>query len=108
MYELVQNDTTKQFKATLTREDGTVIDCGGGSVRMYFRKKGTKTILSTLTAADAGTNLQNGIAIFTFEPTDLNIEPDYYEGQIEMTFSNGLVESVTELLQFQVKPDFNQ
>ena len=107
MYELVKDDTATQIKATLTRDvDGSAIDCSGGAVRLYFRKKGSTTILSTLTAVDTGTNLQNGIAIFSFGAGDLNVQPGYYEGEIEITFDDGTVESVYETLDFKVRADF--
>ena len=107
MYKLVKDDTKTQIKATLTREhDGSKIDCSGGTVRMYFRKKGTSTILSTLTAADSGTDLQNGIAIFSFGAGNLSVDAGFYEGEIEITFSNGSVESIYEVLDFQLRADF--
>ena len=107
MYELVKDDTATQIKATLTRDaDGTAIDCSGGTVRLYFRAKGSTTILSTLTAADVGTNLQNGIAIFSFGAGDLTVDAGYYEGEIEIIFTDGTVETVYEILDFKVRADF--
>ena len=107
MYRLVKDDTATQIQATLTREhDGSKIDCSGGTVRMYFRKKSSATLQSTLTAADAGTDLQNGIAIFSFGSDDLSVDEGFYEGEIEITFSDSKVETVYEVLDFQVRADF--
>jgi hypothetical protein len=107
MYTLVKDDTAPQIKATLTRDDtDAVIDCSGGTVRLYFRKKGAGSVLFTLTAADAGTNLANGIAIFSFGAGNLNLDAGFYEGEIEITYSSGVVETVFQVLDFQLRGDF--
>jgi hypothetical protein len=107
-YYLVKDDTATSIQATLTRDgDGSVINCSGGTVRLKFRAKGTAATLFTLTAGDAGTNLQNGIAIFQFSGTHLNLEKGYYEGEIEITFSDSTVETVYETLDFYLRADFN-
>jgi len=107
VYALVKDDTAPQVKATLTRDDtGAAIDCSGGTVRMYFRAKGGSSILFTLTAADAGTDLANGIAIFGFSGSNLDQPEGYYEGEIEITYSDGNVETIFEVLDFYIRADF--
>jgi hypothetical protein len=108
MFQLVRNDSAPQIKATVTREDsGAVVDMSGGTVRMRFRAKGSATVLSTLMAADAGDNFQNGIAIFSFTANDLaDVTEGYYEGEIEIEYSTGLKETIFEVLDFYVREDF--
>lgn len=107
MYQLVKNDTAPQIKATITREDtGNIVDMSGGTVRLKFRKKGSTTILFTLTADSDVNNLSNGIAIFTFGDGNLDLAEGYYEGEIEVTYSNSTVETIYEVLDFYLRGDF--
>jgi len=108
-YPLVQGDTAPQIKATITREDdGTVVDFAGGSGRLRFRAKGTTTTLFTLNAIDIGTNFANGIAIFNFASDSLTtLAAGFYEGEIEITYQSGAVETMFDVLNFQLREDFN-
>ena len=109
VYELVSGDTAPQIKATITRfDDGSVVDMSGATVRLYFRKKGTTTVLFTMTAANTD-DLANGIAVFSFASTDLqNRAAGNYEGEIEITYnSNGTKETIFEILNFVIRADFN-
>jgi hypothetical protein len=106
-FNLVKDDTAPQIKATITREDtGAVVNMSGGTVKLKFREKNSSTILFTLTASTAGDNLQNGIAIFVFGSGDLSVSAGDYEGEIELTHSDGTVETIFELLNFLVREDF--
>lgn len=107
IYQLVKDDTGVSIQATLTRaNDGSVIDCSDGTVRLKVRAKGTTETLFTSTAGNAGTNLANGIAIFGFAAGDLDRSEGYYEGEIEITFSDTTVETVFETLEFYIRADF--
>lgn len=106
-YLLVKDDTATAIQANLTRShDGSVIDCSGASVRLKFRAKGTTATLFTLTATDTGTNLENGIAIFQFGSGNLDLSEGYYEGEVEITFSDATIETVYETLEFYLRADF--
>jgi hypothetical protein len=106
-YYLVKDDTATAIQATLTRaHDGSVIDCTGATVRLKFRAKGATTTLFTLTATDVGTNLQNGIAVFQFGAGNLDRAEGFYEGEVEITFSDSTVETVYETLEFYLRADF--
>jgi|TARA_R110000772_G_scaffold226188_1_gene336862 hypothetical protein len=107
IYQLVQGDQAPQIQAVLTRDDdGSVIDFSGGTCALKFRAKGTSTILFTLAAADVGGNFQVGIAVFSFSGTQLDIPEGYYEGEIEITYSSGTVETVFAILEFYLRADF--
>jgi hypothetical protein len=106
-YQLVQGDQAPQIQATLTRDDtGAVIDFSGGSCALKFRAKGTTTTLFTLAAADIGDNFLEGKAIFSFSGTQLNLDEGYYEGELEITYSSGAVETVFAVLDFYLRADF--
>lgn len=107
IYQLVKDDTGVSIQATLTRaNDGSAIDCTGGTVRLKVREKGSTSTLFTVTAGNSGTNLQNGIAIFQFEAGQLDRTEGYYEGEIEITFSDNAVETVFEIIEFYIRADF--
>jgi hypothetical protein len=108
IYTLVQGDTAPQIKATITREDsGSVVSFAGGSVRMRFRAKGSTTTLFTLNAVDVSTNFADGIAIFNFASGNLDIDAGYYQGEIEITYASGEKETIFEILNFNLRADFN-
>jgi hypothetical protein len=106
-YQLVKGDQAPQIQATLTRDDtGAAIDFSGGSCALKFRAKGTTTTLFTLAATNVGDNFLQGKAIFSFSGTQLNLEEGYYEGEIEITYSSGTVETVFAVLDFYLRADF--
>ena len=107
LYTLVKKDTAPQIKAALTREDdGSAINFAGGTCVLKFRKKDTTVVLFTLSAFDQGTNFAEGSAIFVFSGTQLHIDEGYYQGEIEITFQNGSIETVYEILEFYLRNDF--
>lgn len=106
-YQLVQGDQAPQIQAILKRDDdGSLIDFSGGSCALKFRKKGTSVTLFTLAAADVGDNFLEGKAIFSFSGTQLDIDAGYYEGEIEITYASGSVETVFSVLDFYLRADF--
>ena len=107
IYNLVKDDTAPQVKSTITRSDtGAVVDMTGATVRMYFRSKGSTSILFTLTAANVGDNFSTGIAIFAFSAGNLDQTDGFYEGEIEITYANSTVETIYDVLNFYVRSDF--
>jgi len=107
IFNLVQSDTAPQVKAIITRSDtGAVVDMTGATVRMYFRAKTSTNVLFTSTAANVGDNFSNGIAVFIFTAGQLNQPEGYYQGEIEITYSNGTVETIFDLLSFYIRADF--
>ena len=107
IYQLVQGDQAPQIQAKLTRDDtGVAIDFSGGSCALKFRAKGTTTTLFTLAAADIGGNFADGIAVFSFSGTQLVLDEGYYEGEIEITYDSGTVETIFQVLDFYIRADF--
>ena len=106
-YQLVQGDQAPQIQAVLKRQDdNSIIDFSGGSCALKFRAKGSTTTLFTLAAADVGQNFEEGKAIFSFSGTQLAIDEGYYEGEIEITYTSGSIETVFKVLDFYVRADF--
>ena len=102
---LVKDDTSPQVQVTVTREDtGAAVNLASATTRLKFRAAETTTVWATLTGA-AG-DLAIGIVVFTFGSGDLNVAAGAYEGEIEVTFADGSVETVFEVINFTVRADF--
>lgn len=76
----------------------------GATVRMRIRTVGSTTVLKTLTMTI--TDATNGKAATTF-PADTFAESGVYEGEVEVTFSGGGVQTLYDLIKFNVRSDFD-
>lgn len=105
---LVQGDTGPQIYIKVTREDtGVPIDVSGGSAAFLVRKKGQATVLFTLPAADVGSNLEDGNLYFSLDGGQLaTIAGGNYEGELQLTFSDGIIETVYERVSIVIREDF--
>tara|TARA_R100000426_G_C4816448_1_gene108630 strand:- start:862 stop:1194 length:333 start_codon:yes stop_codon:yes gene_type:complete len=105
---LVQGDTGPQVQVNLTRADtGSAVDCSGSTCTMKVRARGSDSTLFTLTAANSGTNFQNGILTFAFGNNLASIDAGTYEGEVNVVFSDGSIETVFEVVDFVVRDDFS-
>jgi hypothetical protein len=102
--KLVQGDNLPQIRLTLKHASGAVMDVSSATVRLYFRAKGASTILSTITCSKPN-NGTDGVVVFNFSGNILNIDPGYYEGEVELDYS-GTKQTVYDTLQFQVRAQF--
>ena len=108
IFEIVKKDTAPQVQATITKSyDGSVVDLTGASVKLKFRAKGSTTTLFTLNGFNVPTtNFAKGIVLFLFGTNNLDIAAGYYEGEVEITYENGTVDTVYEVLNFKLRADF--
>lgn len=105
--KLVQGDTRPALVVTLTDDQtGNAISVTGATVRLKFREIGSETVLSTITGSVAGTPVGQVVFHWASVPTSLNVEPGDYEGEIEITFADGQIQTVYDLLKFKVRQDF--
>lgn len=105
---LVKDDNGTQVECVIIRDNtGDPIDLTGAIARLKFRKKNTTTILFTLTnVVDDQVDLDEGQAVFVFTSQNLNLAAGLYEGEVEVTFPNNNVETIYEIIEFQVRDDF--
>lgn len=118
--KLVQGDTLPQPKAVITDSTtGLPVNLAGGSARMYFRAVGASTLLATvpgvlltgLEADDGSVNTDapynvpgyGGRVAFVWGTNDLNVSPGDYEGELQITFADGGVQSVYEFMKFKLR-----
>lgn len=124
--KLVQGDTRPQVKCVITDENtGTIVDLTSSTVQLKFRASGSTAVLFTLTGAllsgiedEAGNVSQNmpgeayntpgkgGRVAFQFGVGNLNVDAGNYEGELEITFSDGSIQTVFVPLKFQVRAQF--
>jgi len=108
MIYLVKDDNGTQVECLITREDtGAAVNIDGAVARLKFRKKRTTTILFTLTNTfTTSADLVAGKALFEFSGANLDQPAGLYEGEVEVTFPNGNIETVFEIIEFQIRDDF--
>ena len=105
--KLVQGDTRPALVCTITDENtGIAVSLTGATVRLKFRAVGADTLTSTITGSV--TDGANGVVAFYWasQPTALSGEAGDYEGEIEITFADGQVQTVYDLLKFKLREDF--
>ena len=119
--KLVAGDTRPPIYTHLV-DVGGVISVAGATVRLKFREAGTTTILQSMVGELlAGTVEADGVTPdlsqypvvgsggrvkFTFPNGALNIESGYYEGEIEITYADGSIQTVYHKLKFSVRGEF--
>lgn len=105
--KLVQGDTRPAIICTITDDvTGAPLSLAGAVVRLKFREVGatvlTATVVGSVTNSAAGE-----VAFFPASaPQMLQGQPGDYEGEIEITFSDGQVQTLYDLLKFKVREDF--
>ena len=103
--KLVQNDTRPSLIATLTDEtSGTAINIAGAVPRLKFRALGATVLTDTLVGTV--TDGANGLCLFNWSPLSLAGAPGDYEGEIELTFADGKVQTVYDILKFKLRKEF--
>lgn len=121
--KLVQGDTRPQL--VLSLQDSTTaapIDIGAATTVLKFRALGSTTVLSTMTASpipgyvkEDGTidftgpfanSGAGGRAIVNWTSDALSHDAGDYEGEIEITFPDGTVQTVYDTLKFKLRSQF--
>ena len=75
------------------------------TVTMKFRKTDTTTILETLPGSIVGDGTAGNV-IMTWLSDTLDGAEGIYEGEIEITYDNGKISTVRDLLKFDVRAGF--
>lgn len=99
---LVAGDTRPPVAIQITERDGTPLPLNGATVRMRFRAVGSTDVDIHLGRID---NAADGRVSFLWAADSL-ATPGDYEGEIEITFYDGSVQTVYDVLRFKVRPQF--
>jgi uncharacterized cupin superfamily protein len=105
-FTLTDSNTAASGK-TLDAEDPTTfapIDLTGSTTRVRIRKIGTTTILDTIVCSI--TNATAGKCSMVFTSSTFTAA-GFYEGEIEITKSDGNIQTVGDLIRFNVRDDFD-
>ena len=101
---LVQGDTRPALVCTLTDgSTGNPINITGASVTFRFREVGSTTTKATINGSV--TDGANGVCEFQWTNTALDTAGNF-EGEIEITFSSGAVQTIYDKLKFKVREQF--
>lgn len=104
---LVRNDTRPAIVCTITddRTDAT-INISGATVLLRFRAAGSETLSATVVGAV--TDGPAGQVVFhpASAPEMLQGEQGDYEGEIEITFPDGQIQTVFDIVKFKLRQDF--
>lgn len=101
---LVQGDTRPILTCTLTDETtGLAINITGATVLLKFREAGSTTVKSTITGAV--TNGATGTVEFTWPNAALDTAGEF-EGEVEITFASGGIQTVYDKIKFKVREQF--
>ena len=119
--ELVAGDTMPELNIILkdsnTALSGQTLDAANhatwaiislaavDTVTMKFRKTDTTTILETLPGSIVGDGTAGNV-IMTWLSDTLTDAEGLYEGEIEITYDNGKISTVRDLLRFDVRAGF--
>ncbi len=104
----LKDSNTAASGQTLDPEDATTfapIDITGATVRVRIREIGTTTILQTV-ACTIVSPPANGVVTMVF-PSSTFASAGLYEGEVELTKSDGNIQTVNELIKFTVRDDFD-
>lgn len=92
---------------TLDENDSSTwapINITGGSVKLRIRELGSTEVKSTLTCTI--TDGENGKVATNF-PTGTLDKAGTFEGELEMTFASGGIQTVYDLIKLKVRGDFD-
>jgi len=105
--KLVQGDTRPALVCTITDDTtGSVINVTGATAALKFRALGATTLQATVPGSI--TDGPNGQITFypSSTPAMLECTPGEYEGEIEITFGDGQIQTVYDTLKFKVRQEF--
>lgn len=103
----LKDSQTAASGKTLDENDSSTwnpIDVTGATVKLRLREVGSTTVKSTLTCSV--TNGSQGQVATDFPSGTLDKEGTF-EGELEVTFANGGIQTVHDLIKFKVRSDFD-
>ena len=103
----LKDSNTAAAGKTLDADDNTTwaaINLTGSTVRFRIREVGSTNVLSTITGTI--TSATNGQVTVAF-PSGTWTTSGTFEGEIEHTTSGGGIQTVQDLIKFQVRDDFD-
>jgi hypothetical protein len=105
--KLVQGDTKPALVCNITDETtGNAIGLTGATVLLKFRAVGATDLTATVTGSITDGSIGQVAFYPASAPAMLLGEAGDYEGEIQITFSDGTIHTVYDLLKFKLREDF--
>ena len=105
--KLVQGDTRPALVCTITDEtSGGPLNITGCTVVLKFRAYGATALQATVTGSIVSGPAGQVVFYPASAPAMLQGDPGDYEGEIEITFPDGQIQTVYDPLKFKVREDF--
>ena len=105
--KLVQGDTRPAIVCTITdATTGNALNITGATVVLKFRPAGSTTLQATVTGTVTSGSTGQVVFYPASAPAMLTGDAGDYEGEIEITFADGQVQTVYDLLKFKIREDF--
>ncbi len=104
----LKDSNTAAPSLTLDPDDSTTwaaIDITTATPKLKFRALGSTTILATLTCVKVSP-FTNGTCNIVWGATTLDVPAGTYEGEIELTYSDGTIMTLFDRLKFKVRAEF--
>lgn len=101
------NSNAAVYGSTLDPDDSTTwaaIDLSSATVSVKFRLLGGTSILDTLPCTV--TSATDGECFMQWNTTTLDVAAGTYEGEIEITYTDGRVMTLYDKLKFKVRSEF--
>ena len=105
--KLVQGDTKPSLVITLTDKSSNIpLNLTGITPGLKFRAAGMSELVGRVPGAVV--DAANGVCVFHWSevPGILNGEPGNYEGEVDLTYADGTVQTVYETLYFYLRAQF--
>jgi len=105
---VLRDSNTAASGVNLDPDDSTTwapIDISDPTIVVKFRKLGTTATLDTMTCVKVAP-YTDGACFMQWNATTLDVTAGIYEGEIELTYTNGRVMTLFDLLKFKVRGEF--
>lgn len=104
---MVQGDTRPAIVCTITDDTtGLPINITDAQVRLKFRAAGATALTATVLGSVVDGLAGKCVFFPSTAPEMLQGEPGDYEAEIEITFADGQIQTVYDLIKFKVREDF--
>ena len=105
---VLKDSNTAASGLTLDPDDSAtwaVIDITDPTVKVKFRALGTTSILDTMTCVKVAP-FTNGACFMPWGVDTLDVAAGTYEGEIELSYTDGAILTLFDRLKFKVRSDF--
>ena len=104
----LKDSNTAAAGLTLDPDDSSTwapIDITNPSIKVKFRALGSSSVLDTMTCTKV-VPYTDGACYMPWNADTLDVSAGTYEGEIEITYTNGSIWTIFDRLKFKVRADF--